>query len=166
MAALTEFFSHLCTMTIVFFTLLRLEVEILKRSITGGVCDSEKRLIRTAQYLKLIEEMNPTIRYSRRSSWPTQVEQSSECAVCLTELEEGEKVRKLKCKHNFHKDCLDRWLQQQYWATCPLCRTKVLPDEIAANYHRLQNQVDYDESSDEEMIFLLSALHGNSLHRL
>ncbi|MBA0590741.1 hypothetical protein Gorai_019433 [Gossypium raimondii] len=80
--------------------------------------------------------MNPTIRYSRRSSRPTQVEQ---CTVCLAELEEGEKVRKLKCK------------------------TKVLPDEIVANYHR---QVDYDESSDDDMIFLLSALHGNSLHRL
>ncbi|XVF15123.1 hypothetical protein REPUB_Repub09cG0122200 [Reevesia pubescens] len=164
MAALSEFFSRLYTMTIVFFTLLLLEVVILIRSITGGVCDSEKRLITTTQYLKFIEEMNPTIRYSRRSS-SRQVDQSNnECAVCLSELEEGEKVRKLKCKHTFHKDCLDRWLQQ-YWATCPLCRTKVLPDEIVANYHRLQNQVEYD-GSDEEMIFLLSALHGNSLHRL
>ncbi|KAG8478670.1 hypothetical protein CXB51_028530 [Gossypium anomalum] len=163
MAALTEFLSHLYTVTIVFFTLLRLEVEILMRPITGGVCNSETRLIIKAQYLKLIEEMDPTIRYSRRSSRPTQVEQ---CTVCLAELEEGEKVRKLKCKHSFHKDCLDKWLQQQYWATCPLCRTKVLPDEIVANYHRLQNQVDYDESSDEDMIFLLFALHGNSLHRL
>ncbi|XVE86715.1 hypothetical protein DITRI_Ditri18aG0055900 [Diplodiscus trichospermus] len=163
MAALSEFFSHLYTMTILFFTLLLLEVVILIRSITGGVCDSEERLITTTQYLKFIEEKNPTIRYSRRSS-ARPLDQSNECAVCLSELEEGEKVRKLKCKHTFHKDCLDKWLQQ-YWATCPLCRTKVLPDEIVANYHRLQNQVDYD-GSDEEMIFLLSALHGNSLHRL
>ncbi|XWS44868.1 hypothetical protein CRYUN_Cryun15aG0086400 [Craigia yunnanensis] len=162
MAALSKFFSQLYTMTIVFFTLLLLEVVILIRSITGGVCDSEKRLITTTQYLKFIEEKNPTIRYSRRSS--SRVDQSNECAVCLSDLEEGEKVRKLKCKHTFHKDCLDRWLQQ-YWATCPLCRTKVLPDEVVANYHRLQNQLEYD-GSDEEMIFLLSALHGNSLHRL
>ncbi|XVF17167.1 hypothetical protein REPUB_Repub10bG0096100 [Reevesia pubescens] len=166
MAALSEFFSHLCTMTIVFFTLLLLEIVILIRSITGGVCDSEKRLITTTQYLKFIEEKNPTIRYSRRSSSSSkQLDHSNnECAVCLSELEEGEKVRRLNCKHTFHKDCLDRWLQQ-CWATCPLCRTKVLPDEIVANYHRLQNQVEYD-GSDEEMIFLLSALHGNSLHRL
>ncbi|XP_022752022.1 probable E3 ubiquitin-protein ligase XERICO [Durio zibethinus] len=162
MAALSEFFSHLYTMTMVFFTLVLLEVAILIRSITGGVCNSEKRLITTSQYLKLIEEKNPTIRYSRRPT--SRVDQSNECAVCLSELEEGEKVRRLKCKHIFHKDCLDRWLQQ-YLATCPLCRTKVLPDEIVANYHRLQNQIEYD-GSDEEMIFLLSALHGNSLHRL
>ncbi|XVF61708.1 hypothetical protein PTKIN_Ptkin08bG0152300 [Pterospermum kingtungense] len=176
MGALSQFFSHLYTMSIVFFTLLLLEVVILIRSITSGVRDSEKRLITTTQYLKFIEEKNPTICYTRRSpsSSPSsssssrqqqQVDQSNyECAVCLSELEEGEKVRKLKCKHTFHKDCLDRWLQQ-YWATCPLCRTKVLPDEIVANYHRLQNQVEYD-GSDEEMIFLLSALHGNSLNRL
>ncbi|GMI86617.1 hypothetical protein HRI_002331000 [Hibiscus trionum] len=156
MAALTEFFSHLYTMTVVFFTLLLLEIAVLIRSITGGVSDSEKRLITTTQYLKFIEEKNPTIIYSARSS-------SNACTVCLSELEEGEKVRKLKCKHTFHKDCLDRWLQQ-YWATCPLCRTKVLPDEVVANYHRLQNQVEYD-GSDEEMLFLLSALHDNSLHR-
>ncbi|MBA0803399.1 hypothetical protein Gohar_013609, partial [Gossypium harknessii] len=62
--------------------------------------------------------MNPTIRYSRRSSRPTQVEQ-----CVLAELEEGEK--------------------DQSFA-------------IVANYHR---QVDYDESSDDDMIFLLSALH-------
>ncbi|KAK6258939.1 hypothetical protein SCA6_013413 [Theobroma cacao] len=157
MAALSEYFSHLYTMTIVFFTLLLLEVVILIRSVTGGVCDSEKRLITTTQYLKFIEEKNPTVRYSSRSS--SRLE-SNECAVCLSELEEGEEVRKLKCKHTFHKDCLDRWLQQ-YWATCPLCRTKVLPDEIVANYHRLQNRVEYD-GSDEEMIFLLSALHDFS----
>ncbi|XWS33273.1 hypothetical protein CRYUN_Cryun22dG0067500 [Craigia yunnanensis] len=162
MAALSQFFSHLYTMVVVFFTLFLLEVVILIRSIIGGVCGSEKRLITTTQYLKFIEEKNPTICYSRRSS--SRVDLSTECTVCLSELEEGEKVRKLKCKHTFHKDCLDRWLQQ-YWATCPLCRTKVLPDEIVANYHRLQNQVEYD-GSDEEMIFLLSALHGNSLHRL
>ncbi|KAK8486336.1 hypothetical protein V6N13_076654 [Hibiscus sabdariffa] len=163
MAALTEFFSHLYTMAVVFFTLLLLEIVILIRSITGGASDSGKRLITTTQYLKFIEEKNPTIIYSTRS--PSRVDQSSnECTVCLSELEEGEKVRKLKCKHTFHKDCLDRWLQQ-CWATCPLCRTKVLPDEIVAKYHRLQNQVEYD-GSDDEMIFLLSALHDNSLHRL
>ncbi|PPD73312.1 hypothetical protein GOBAR_DD29759 [Gossypium barbadense] len=56
MAALTEFFSHLYTMTVVFFTLLLLEVAILIRSLTGGLSDSEKRLITTTQYLKFIEE--------------------------------------------------------------------------------------------------------------
>ncbi|KAE8646305.1 hypothetical protein Csa_016112, partial [Cucumis sativus] len=32
-----------------------------------------------------------------------------ECAICLCEIEEGEKCRKMKtCGHVFHKDCIDR----------------------------------------------------------
>ena len=87
-----------------------------------------------------------------------------ECRVCLSEFEDGEKIRKLQCDHVFHKDCLDTWLQQ-YCATCPLCRTKVLPDDVVASYRRMRNQVEYD-GNEEELIFLLSALHGNSFHRL
>ncbi|GAV86085.1 zf-RING_2 domain-containing protein [Cephalotus follicularis] len=158
MTALSQLLTHLYTMTIVFLSLLLLEVVILIRSVTGNVTKSNKRLISTTQYLKFIEEKYPTTQYKNHLRLD-----SSDCAVCLSEFEKGEKTRTLKCKHTFHKDCLDRWLQQ-YWATCPLCRTKVLPDEIVANYHRLQNQVEYD-GSDEEMIFLLSALHDNSLHR-
>ncbi|EYU31056.1 hypothetical protein MIMGU_mgv1a021406mg, partial [Erythranthe guttata] len=46
----------------------------------------------------------------------------TECRVCLSVYEEGNEVRKLKCKHTFHKDCLDTWLQQHHSATCSLCR--------------------------------------------
>ncbi|XP_057439749.1 RING-H2 finger protein ATL3-like [Lotus japonicus] len=47
-----------------------------------------------------------------------------ECAVCLSELDEGEKARLLpKCNHGFHVDCIDMWFQSH--STCPLCRTSV-----------------------------------------
>lgn len=159
MGALSEFFSHLHTMTAVFFTLLLLEFVILIRTIFGLRPNADKRIITTAQFLKLIEEKNPTIRFSNKvtSSFADQ------CAVCLSEFEEGEKVRKLQCNHTFHKDCLDNWLKLCF-ATCPLCRSKVLPDDIVAGYHRLRDRVEYD-GSDEELIFLLSALHGNSIYR-
>ncbi|KAJ0039524.1 hypothetical protein Pint_26696 [Pistacia integerrima] len=165
MAALSGFFSHLYTMTIVFFTLLIIETIILLRSATATVCKTKKRLITTTQYLKLIEEQNPTTSYKKNHHHNQQhhhVDEATavECLVCLSDFEDGEKVRKLNCNHTFHKDCLDKWLQQ-YLATCPLCRTKVLPDEVVADFHQLQNQnqVEFD-GSDEEMVFLLSALHG------
>ena len=42
------------------------------------------------------------------------------CAVCLCELVEGERVRRLpKCSHAFHVACIDSWLQRR--AKCPLC---------------------------------------------
>ncbi|KAA0067739.1 hypothetical protein IC582_027708 [Cucumis melo] len=47
-----------------------------------------------------------------------------ECAICLCEIEEGEKCRKMKtCGHAFHKDCIDRWFTVELH--CPLCRTSV-----------------------------------------
>ncbi|GMY11291.1 E3 ubiquitin-protein ligase RHA2B-like [Fagus crenata] len=161
MKAVSEFFANLKTMTKIFFTLLLIEIIILIRSLTGLSPKSDKRVITTNQYLKLIEKKNPTTRFNKRMTMAEPIE----CRVCLSEFEEGDKIRKLQCNHTFHKDCLDSWLQQYCRATCPLCRTKVLPDDIVASYRRMRNQVEYD-GNDEELIFFLSALHGNSVIRL
>lgn len=67
-----------------------------------------------------------------------------ECAVCLNEFQENEKLKIIpNCSHVFHIDCIDIWLQNN--ANCPLCRTSVssaaaagllpplfLPDHIIA----------------------------------
>ena len=48
-----------------------------------------------------------------------------ECAVCLSEFQEGEKGRLLpRCNHSFHTECIDMWLHSH--STCPLCRTPVV----------------------------------------
>ncbi|KAK7247468.1 hypothetical protein RIF29_42351 [Crotalaria pallida] len=152
-----ELFYQLYTKTIVLLTYMLIELILIIRYLKSDT----HPIATTTQYLKYIEEKNPTICYTRRLRPDEQVE----CRVCLTELEEGEKVRELECKHTFHKDCLDKWLQQ-YCATCPLCRNKVLPDDAVANYHlQLQNQVDNDEI-DDQLMSLLSALRsGSTLHR-
>ncbi|KAL6972594.1 RING-type E3 ubiquitin transferase [Sarracenia purpurea var. burkii] len=47
-----------------------------------------------------------------------------ECAVCLSQLADGEKTRLLpKCNHGFHVDCIDMWFQSH--STCPICRHPV-----------------------------------------
>lgn len=46
------------------------------------------------------------------------------CAVCLYDVAEGERYRKLpQCHHCFHVDCIDPWFETK--STCPLCRTQV-----------------------------------------
>ncbi|KAI9106502.1 hypothetical protein K1719_022030 [Acacia pycnantha] len=52
-----------------------------------------------------------------------------ECAVCLTQFETVEVLRLLpKCKHAFHVECVDTWLDAH--STCPLCRYRVDPEDI------------------------------------
>ncbi|GJN04295.1 hypothetical protein PR202_ga21834 [Eleusine coracana subsp. coracana] len=48
----------------------------------------------------------------------------SDCAVCLAEFRDGERLILLpSCRHAFHIDCIDAWLQAT--ANCPLCRATV-----------------------------------------
>ncbi|KAM3359783.1 E3 ubiquitin-protein ligase RHA2B-like [Capsicum galapagoense] len=115
MAALSQLLAHIYTMTLVFFTILILELVIFVRVVTNTIYDSSRgRPITTKQYLKLIDEKNPVSLFKTAGF-------SELCAVCLSTFEDGEQVRKLKCKHIFHKDCLDTWLQAGF------CHVSTLP---------------------------------------
>lgn len=47
-----------------------------------------------------------------------------DCVVCLSEFEEGERLRQLpRCSHVFHIDCIDVWLQNN--VKCPICRLDI-----------------------------------------
>ncbi|CAF2101020.1 hypothetical protein BRARA_E02489 [Brassica rapa] len=62
----------------------------------------------------------------------------TECAVCLSEFEEGESGRVLPgCKHTFHVDCIDMWFHSH--STCPLCRSLVEP--LAGSEVTMEEQV-------------------------
>ncbi|CAN6244607.1 unnamed protein product [Urochloa humidicola] len=52
-----------------------------------------------------------------------------ECAVCLSEFEDGERLRLLlpKCSHAFHTDCIAHWLAGH--VTCPVCRCNLQPSD-------------------------------------
>ncbi|KAL5202094.1 hypothetical protein ABZP36_013046 [Zizania latifolia] len=56
--------------------------------------------------------------------------QGLECAVCLARFDDADLLRLLpRCRHAFHLDCVDRWLESK--ASCPLCRARVEPDDAA-----------------------------------
>ncbi|GLJ39043.1 hypothetical protein SUGI_0795970 [Cryptomeria japonica] len=65
------------------------------------------------EYIKAL----PCVIYSKVRS----VLDVAECPICLAEFAEGEILRVLpKCRHSYHKDCVDRWLVSH--SSCPSCR--------------------------------------------
>jgi len=50
----------------------------------------------------------------------TEVSGDPSCSVCLEEFDAKKEIRKTKCGHYFHTDCVKGWLNVNH--TCPLCR--------------------------------------------
>lgn len=47
-----------------------------------------------------------------------------DCAVCLEACGEGETLRRLPCRHTFHRNCIDTWLRTK--AVCPICQRQAV----------------------------------------
>ncbi|CAE6440282.1 unnamed protein product [Rhizoctonia solani] len=45
------------------------------------------------------------------------------CLICLDDYDNDEDLRIMNCKHMFHKDCVDHWMETGR-NNCPACRTK------------------------------------------
>ncbi|KAH8742983.1 hypothetical protein F5883DRAFT_50461 [Diaporthe sp. PMI_573] len=46
-----------------------------------------------------------------------------ECTICIDEMNLGDEVTVLPCKHWFHGECVVLWLKEHN--TCPICRTPI-----------------------------------------
>lgn len=72
-------------------------------------------------------------RYRYEGSESEEEEEGSgvvECAVCLSDIKEGDEIRELQCDHLFHRVCLDKWAIEYSHLTCPLCRTSLSTTNI------------------------------------
>lgn len=52
------------------------------------------------------------------------------CTICLTSIEDGDRVGVLSCDHLFHSECLKAWIQRKN--VCPLCQTPDIAKEKEA----------------------------------
>ncbi|KAL8605139.1 hypothetical protein ACOMHN_031080 [Nucella lapillus] len=81
-----------------------------------GLTEDEVNLLPTSTFSSQSQEAGD-------ATWgdEQEVEQEVEqCQICLLDLEDGDTLRSIPCRHNFHSHCLDEWIKRH--ATCPLCR--------------------------------------------
>jgi len=65
------------------------------------------------------------------------------CLICLDDFKEETIIRKIKCMHLFHKDCIDSWLLKESFK-CPLCR------DSAVDIDNNEDHNDPYDADDEE----------------
>jgi len=63
------------------------------------------------------------------------------CAVCLSEFERCDMLRRLPCNHSFHSGCVDKWLQHN--KVCPLC----VQDVEVLTQHQAEKKMCLDASN-------------------
>ncbi|GFP99713.1 RING-H2 finger protein atl46 [Phtheirospermum japonicum] len=85
----------------------------------------------------------PVFTYKEIVGCATQEPFDFDCAVCLCEFTENDRLRLLPtCSHAFHMGCIDTWLLSN--STCPLCRGAVFdPSEYPVS--------DYDENGSGDV---------------
>ncbi|XP_064979783.1 E3 ubiquitin ligase BIG BROTHER-related-like [Musa acuminata AAA Group] len=62
----------------------------------------------------------PSVIYKAES---VQDDNPEQCIICRLEFEDGDSLVLLSCKHKYHPDCINKWLQIN--KACPMCNTEV-----------------------------------------
>lgn len=94
-----------------------------------------------AGLIVLAEQLNLNRVFSYPCKRLDEGDAGSDCVVCLSRLSHGDHVRSLACRHVFHKECFDRWLDHLNF-NCPLCRSPVVSDEsVSITERRVTNDL-------------------------
>ncbi|CBI29028.3 hypothetical protein VitviT2T_016034 [Vitis vinifera] len=62
----------------------------------------------------------PSVTYKAQSN---QEGSNDSCVICRLDYEDGETLTVLSCKHSYHSECINNWLQIN--KVCPICSTEV-----------------------------------------
>lgn len=83
--------------------------------------------VRTGMPLDVLEKYSKRLTFKRTSAIKDDLgHKDMECTICFGVYTDGEEIRKLICRHHFHRRCVDVWLLG-HQNRCPLCLVVVGP---------------------------------------
>lgn len=98
-------------------------------SVHGNLQNQQGLISRSSRFSGIDNTVIESLPFFRFSSLKGSKE-GLECAVCLSRFEDVEVLRLLpKCKHAFHINCIDHWLEKH--SSCPICRCRVSSEDLA-----------------------------------
>jgi len=84
---------------------------------------------------KLIQSLK-----SKKFAFGDILEEDANCAICLSEYSPEDDLRYLPCKHHFHSECVDKWLEIN--KSCPFCKQLIDEESAVAPSISLDNHAD------------------------
>jgi len=86
---------------------------------------------------------------------------TTECIICLENINSTTTNLTLNCQHTFHQNCIDKWFQTTTDSSCPICRTKIITNQpnietTSENNITILNNINF-HNERETILFLSSA---------
>ena len=87
------------------------------------------------------------------------IEDDDPCSICLISYDNNKEIT--KCNHEFHKDCIDRWLDKHN--TCPICRV-IISDKIISRdkYDVISDGIIYQYEEERNVSFSVHRQEGSN----
>ena len=83
--------------------------------INSDINDSISKSIITTLYKRPTDRLEKSKRIKKD-------EENIQCNICFEQFKENEYKRDVICGHNFHKKCIDKWINKYNNFSCPTCR--------------------------------------------
>mmetsp|Transcript_8981 Transcript_8981/g.13439 ORF Transcript_8981/g.13439 Transcript_8981/m.13439 type:complete len:375 (-) Transcript_8981:146-1270(-) len=108
-------YVHVWNMYGVSFTLIDLFLFMNMRSVFINL---QKRILAFQSYRRAMEDVDTKFSDATKE----ELKNFDKCAICL---EKMHSAKKLGCSHQFHRECLERWIK--FRRICPCCRAPIAP---------------------------------------